>query len=229
MISASGSGVGNYDGEAFVVVDATAGSQTIELRATAESAAQAWEDSTGFCEIEVIQGNGATGATGSTGATGPASSLSSTIQTGIVIQATTTAPSIPTRTIDQLSYQVRGDTIRIRYKLGWAGGSAGSGQYLISLPSGISFNTAAGYNPTYTGTIWSPTIESMAPYVIPAVGGIVQSANWNGICYVLPYSSTSFRLVLDNNNSNSLTVWSNSWYTASDGGTLQLEFEIWAP
>ena len=226
MISASGSGVGNYDGEAFVIVDATAGSQTIELRAIAESAAQAWEDSTGFCEIEVIQGNGATGATG---ATGPASSLSSTIQTGIVIQATTTAPSIPTRTIDQLSYQVRGDTIRIRYKLGWVGGSAGSGEYLISLPSGIAFNTAAGYNPTYTGTIWSPTIESMAPYLIPAVGGIVQAGNWNGTGFVIPYSSTSFRLVLDNNNTNSLNPWSNGWYVLSSSGTLQLEFEIWAP
>ena len=154
---------------------------------------------------------------------------SSTTQTGITIQSTGTAPSIPTRTIDQVSYQVREDIIRMRYKLGWTGGSAGSGDYLVSLPTGLSFNTASGYNPTYTGTLWSPNIQSMAPYLIPAIGGVVQSSNWNGTCYVLPYSSTSFRLVLDNNNTNSLQLWSSGWYNLGANGTFQLEFEIWAP
>jgi hypothetical protein len=161
------------------------------------------------------------------GPTGPTGASNSTFQTGITISATTSNPVISTRSIDQINYRTIGDKYKICYKLGWSAGTAGSGDYLIDLPTGITFNTTSGYNPTYTGAYWSPNVNSIAPYLIPVVGGIVQSGNWNNSIYVIPYDSNSFRLAITNNNLNSFLSWNNTFFPLSTEGTLQLEFEIW--
>lgn len=161
------------------------------------------------------------------GPTGPTGASNSTFQNGIIVTATTSNPVISTRSIDQINYRTIGDKYKICYKLGWSAGTAGSGDYLIDLPTGITFNTTSGYNPTYTGVYWSPNVNSMAPYLIPVVGGIVQSGNWNNSIYVIPYDSNSFRLAITSNNLNSFLSWNNTFFPLSTEGTLQLEFEIW--
>ena len=114
----------------------------------------------------------------------------------------------------------------VRYRFGWQSGANGSGDYLVQLPSGISFNTNAGYNPVYTGTLWSPDVANMALYTIPAQGGIVQSSGWSTICYIIPYDSNNFRIAFNNNTINSFLLWSHTWYGTTNG-MLQLEFELW--
>jgi hypothetical protein len=161
------------------------------------------------------------------GPTGPTGASNSTFQTGITISATTTNPVISTRSIDQINYRTIGDKYKLCYKLGWSAGTSGTGDYLIDLPIGIIFNTSSGYNPIYTGSYWSPNVNSMAPYLIPVVGGIVQSGNWNNSIYVIPYDSNSFRLAITSNNLNSFLSWNNTFFPLSTEGTLQLEFEIW--
>ncbi len=151
----------------------------------------------------------------------------STIQSSITVSATTSAPTLGTRSMDQMNYRTLGDKRHLCYRLGWAAGTAGSGDYLYTLPSGLSFNTTSGYNPTYTGTIWSPTVAAMAPYFIPISGGIVQSANWSTHGYVIPYSSTTFRLAFTNNNTNSFGVHSSSWLPFTSEGQINIEFDIW--
>ena len=117
---------------------------------------------------------------------------------------------------------------KLCYRLGWAAGTAGSGDYLIALPTGVTFNTASGYNPTYTGTIWSPNVNIMASYVIPYHGGIVQSNNWNNASYILPYSSTTFRVLITNNLSGGFSTWgTGGFYPVSTEGLFMAEFEIW--
>jgi hypothetical protein len=169
------------------------------------------------------------GAEGPTGQTGPSPPLpSTTIQSSITIGATTTAPIITTTTLQQVNATPLGtDQYRIRYRLGWSSATAGTGEYLVSLPSGLSFRTTTGYHPTYTGTLWSPNVSAMAPYLIPCVGGVVQSGNWNGTAYIMPYSATQFRVVLDNNNVNSFGTWSSAWFPLSTEGAFHMEFDMW--
>jgi hypothetical protein len=125
-----------------------------------------------------------------------------------------------------VSYRVIGDKYKITYKMGWTSGTAGSGDYLISLPTGLTFHDRIGYNQVYAGTLWSPNYASMAPYLIAAMGGIVQSGSWSTSCYVIPYSNNKFRLILANNAGNSLTTWNNNSYGVING-LLNLDFEMW--
>lgn len=158
----------------------------------------------------------------------PVSNDSSSTLGTISITATTTNPTITNTTMNQVSYRQIGDKYNLSYRLGWGtGNTAGSGGYLVSLPDGLSFNTNTGYNPVYTGVLWSPNVSTMAPYIIPSSGGVIQAGSWNGICYILPYDSTRFRVLVDNNSTSSLGQWSNSWYPISTDGTLMLDFEIW--
>jgi hypothetical protein len=164
------------------------------------------------------------GPSGSTGNTGPGIAVSN-METSITITSTGTDPTFVT-TMQQVSYRVIGDKCKITYQMGWTSGTAGSGDYLITLPGNLIFRDAAGYNPVYTGALWSPDYASMAPYLIAALGGIVQSSSWSTSCYVIPYSIDEFRLVLTNSTSNSLTTWNNNSYGVING-LLNLDFEIW--
>ncbi len=70
----------------------------------------------------------------------------------------------------------------------------------------------------------------MAPYFIPAMGGIVIDGNCTNQIMVVPYDSTRFRLAVTNNASGSgYGFWSSGYYytAAVSGINLQLQFEIW--
>ena len=142
----------------------------------------------------------------------------------VTISATTTAPPIGTRTIDKTFAVDNGSTKTITLQLGWEAGGAGSGDYLISLPAGITFNTNAGYNPTYTGISWSPTVASMAPYIIPMQGGIVYAGNWSHLAFVVPYSSTQYRILFA--YGGSLAPWSSTFFALSINSAMTGTFDI---
>jgi hypothetical protein len=167
--------------------------------------------------------SGATGAAGPTG-TGVANTVSTT---GVQITATTTNPVPGARTSDQINYITIADTRKITMKLGWTAGTAGSGEYLFNLPSGVTFNTAADKNPSYTGTLWTPNVSSMSPYLIPVSGGVIQSGSWSSVMYAMPYDTNRFSLLADNNVTNSLGRLSSTWYPFSTDGLLNIAFDIW--
>ena len=153
---------------------------------------------------------------------------STVVQNSITLGATTTAPGVGTRTVQRIEAQTIGDKVRLTYKLGQVAVSAGSGSYLLSLPTGMSFNTT--YNPVWTGAEWTGGVSAVAPYHIPATGGITIDGNWTNQIIVVPYDSTRFRLMLTNNNSQqTFMFWNQGWYaaSASTGIDLQLSFEIW--
>jgi hypothetical protein len=179
-----------------------------------------------FTHLTISLIDGAEGPTGPFGPTGPSPSTS-TLQGSITLSSTSTPPTLGTRTVEQVSYTRIGDRYRVRYRLGWAAGTAGSGEYLIHLPAGLIFNTGASYNPIYTGALWSPTVSAMAPYLIPISGGVIQSGSWSTISYVIPYSSSQFRLILTSSQDTSFGTWSSTRFPVSAEGTLQLEYEIW--
>jgi len=178
------------------------------------------------------KGVGVKGDPGEPGLTGPAGTgIGQTIvQNSITLGATVSAPAVMARSVQRLERQVIGDKLKLIYKLGQesTGKNIGSGDYLLSLPNNVTFNTT--YHPVYTGAIWAGGVNNMAKYFIPAYGGIIIDAHWTNQIMVVPYDATRFRLALTNNNSQTTySFWNSGWYatSAASGINLQLHFEIW--
>jgi hypothetical protein len=142
----------------------------------------------------------------------------------VTISATITAPTTGTRTIDKTFAVDNGATKKIYLQLGYEGGVAGSGDYLFSLPTGITFNTNAGYNPIFTGTLWSPSISAMAPSTIPISGVITIAGNWNQYMLVVPYSSSQYRIVIG--FGGSIAFWNSGWFATSSNTLFSGTFDI---
>ena len=142
----------------------------------------------------------------------------------VTISATITPPTSGTRTIDQTFAVDNGATKTITLQLSYEGLGVGSGDYLISLPEGITFNTNAGYNPTYTGLPWLPTVSYMAPYIIPMQGGIVFAGAWSVSAFVVPYSSTHYRILFA--YGGLFTFWSSSFFAFNTNTAMTGTFDI---
>ena len=142
----------------------------------------------------------------------------------VTVSATGTAPTSGTRTIDKTFAVDNGVTKTITLQLSYEGLGVGSGDYLISLPAGITFNTNAGYNPTYTGIAWSPNVSVMAPYLIPMQGGIVFAGAWSHLAFVVPYSSTQYRILFA--YGSSLIFWSSSFFAFNVNTAMSGTFYI---
>ena len=143
----------------------------------------------------------------------------------VTISATGAAPTTGTRTIDKTVAVDNGATRRITLQLGYVGSAAGSGDYLFSLPTGITFNTNAGYNPIFTETIFNPSYSAMAPSIIPISGVITQSGAWNQYMSVVPYSSTQYRIVIG--YGGTITFMNSGWFATSVNTLLSGTFDIW--
>lgn len=151
-----------------------------------------------------------------------------TVQNTITLGATTTAPTTGSRSIQRIESQTVGDKIRLTYKLGQVAVGAGSGDYLLSLPTGMTFNITN--NPVWSGAPWTGGVNALAPYHIAATGGIVIDGNWTNQLMVVPYDSTRFRLMVTNNANQAVYgFWNSGFYSlnAASGINLQLQFEIW--
>lgn len=142
----------------------------------------------------------------------------------VTVSATGTAPTTGTRTIDKTFAVDNGATKTITLQLSYEGLGVGSGDYLISLPTGITFNTNAGYNPTYIGLAWSPNVSVMAPYIIPMQGGIVFAGAWSVLAFVVPYSSTQYRILFA--YGSNLGFWSSSFFAFNINTAMTGTFDI---
>jgi hypothetical protein len=174
------------------------------------------------------QGERGVGAKGDPGEPGPTGTGVGTtqVQNSVTLGATTTAPTGGTRTAQRIEYQTLGDGVLLNYKLGMTGATAGAGDYLLSLPTGVAFNTT--YNPVYTGTLWASGVAAMAPYFIPTMGGLTIPGWWTNMIMIVPYDSTRFRVAITGNGAqDKYAFWSTSWYAANSDLSLQLQFEIW--
>jgi len=174
--------------------------------------------------------DGKDGAQGEQGVAGVAGTgVGNTIvQNSITIGATTTAPTTGTRTVQRIESQTVGDKFRLTYKLGYAAGSnAGSGHYLLTLPTGVTFNTT--YDPLYNGANeWTGDVHGQAPNLIVASGGIVIPGGWSNQIAVVPYDSTRFRLLVTyNGNQGQYNYWGSGFYFAASNTSLNIQFEIW--
>ena len=171
---------------------------------------------------------------GPQGPQGPAGSpgagvSNTTVQNSITIGNTSPVvipPSGGNRTIQRIESRTVGDKINLTYKLGMTGATTGAGDYLLSLPTGMTFNTA--YNPTYNGALWANGVAAMSPFLIPAAGGIVIPGWWTMKVYAVPYDTNRFRLAVTSNGDQAkFAFWSAGYYACNADISVNVQFDIW--
>jgi hypothetical protein len=142
----------------------------------------------------------------------------------VTISATSSAPNTGNRTVDRTFAVENGATKTISIQLGYDGWTGGIGDYLFSLPTGITFNTGAGFNPIFTGAIYTPSFSAMAPSIIPINGVVTVAGAWNQYMFVVPYSSTQYRIVIG--HGSSIGFWSSGWFPTSANTFFSGTFDI---
>jgi hypothetical protein len=139
----------------------------------------------------------------------------------MTIGATTTAPTLGTVTGNSVYYrQIGPKEYEVVYKyVQTVGGSAGTGDYLFTLPAGLTFNTTLPFQNAYTA-IPGPTpgwLQLMIPG--PTQGHIMKETTSAAVLQPVVYDSTRFRLVglYQASTSPAGTAVTNTWNTISSG------------
>ena len=113
--------------------------------------------------------------------------------------ATTTAPTIGTTTVNDYSYKQIGSKTwkcQLTYSAGGSstGANNGSGDYLFTLPNGLQFNTSLAGQAAISDNVGTSTWVWPGVWLSSSTGSITNLAQ-GGLLYVVPYSSTQFRLI----------------------------------
>ena len=177
---------------------------------------------------------GSIGATGATGVTGPAGSLVGTIPPwtsagAITIGGAVSNPTKPTtRVYDNISYRQVGakewEVIMSYLCTNAAGAAAGSGDFLFTLPNGLSFDTTLPSQTIWTGgpqtSVWTHT-----NYVIPSSSGFINNNGVGGQAYAMVYNSTKFR-ILGVTTTSGVQSWGSGFFAITGYVGLQLTFRF---
>lgn len=166
----------------------TASSQNLQLAGIISVASNEPEIIVDDCFLGLASGAGS--------GIGQFSAISEEINAGtMTIGATTTAPTKGTTTTDKVTWFRNGKFAIITYDyVQTTAGTAGSGDYLYSLPSGLKIDTT--YNPIYTGA-WAAA--AAMPSILPTVGRQYTTVpqSLNAVAAVV-YSTTQFRMGVQN-------------------------------
>jgi hypothetical protein len=113
--------------------------------------------------------------------------------------ATTTAPTIGTTAVNDYSYKQIGAKTwkcQLTYSAGSSstGANNGSGDYLFSLPNGLQFNTSIAGQNAVSDNVGAGNWTWPGVWLSSSSGSIT-NINQGGLLYVVPYSSTQFRLI----------------------------------
>ena len=177
---------------------------------------------------------GSIGATGATGVTGPAGTLTGTIPPwtsagAITIGGAISNPTKPTtRVYDNISYRQVGakewEVIMSYLCTNAAGAVAGSGDFLFTLPNGLSFDTTLPSQTIWTGgpqsSVWTHT-----NYVIPSSSGFINNNGVGGAAYAMVYNSTKFRILGVTTNSG-VQSWGSGYFALTGYVGMQLTFRF---
>jgi len=157
---------------------------------------------------------------GYTGPTGPASLPAWTSAGALILGATTTAPVKGTTTTDNISYRQVGAKeweVSISYFQTGAG-TTGSGDYLITLPNSLQFNTTLPMQQVYTGNIGASTWV-LSSYAVSDANGVINNTGVGGHVFPLIYNSTQFR-ILTVSYTSAVQCWGSAYYSIS--GTVRV-------
>ena len=113
--------------------------------------------------------------------------------------ATTTAPTIGTTSVNDYSYKQIGSKTwkcQLTYSAGSSstGNNIGSGDYLFTLPNGLQFNNSIAGQAAISDNVGTSTWVWPGVWLSSSTGSITNLSQ-GGLLYVVPYNSTQFRLI----------------------------------
>ena len=100
----------------------------------------------------------------------------------------------------------------------------GSGDYLITLPNGLSFDTTLPSQQIYTSNVGTNTWAHNA-FIIPNGNGLITNTSVGGHIYPMVYSATKFRILTITYGSGIL-CWGSGFYSTIDTPKIQLSFRF---
>ena len=145
----------------------------------------------------------------------------------ITLTATTTNPTKGTTTSDNINYRQLGAKeweVVMTYIQSVNNGGGGSGDYLITLPNGLSFDTTLPSQPIYTANVGASTFAHF-PYVIPNSNGTITNHIVGAHIFPMVYSATKFRILTITYGSG-IQCWSSGFYSTADIPKIQLTFRF---
>ena len=179
---------------------------------------------------------GTSGPTGRTGATGPVGPMGPTGQSipvwtsagAITLGATTTAPTKGTTTSDNISYRQVGPKaweIAIVYIQTVVSGVFGSGDFLITLPNSLQFDTTIPIQQIYTGSV-GVSAWILTDNLVPSSTGFINNGNVGGQLYPVIYDATRFR-ILTITYGTGIQCWGSGFYsTGGDVPRIKMTFSF---
>jgi hypothetical protein len=145
--------------------------------------------------------------------------------------ATTTAPTVGTTTRNSMFYRQLGTKeweVALSFNTTGASAAAGSGDYLFTLPNGLSFDLTLPWQSVYTANNAAFSTE-FHRNAIPMSSGFLSSSS-NGYIstgtFVVPYSATKFRIMIYVHGSSGTAPWGAGWFplTFNQGGNWTFRF-----
>ena len=177
----------------------------------------------GTVSVTTLTASGNISATGSILATPAWTSAGA-----ITLTATTTSPTKGTTTSDNISYRQLGAKqweIILTYIQTVANGVNGSGDYLVTLPNSLSFDTTLPSQQITTTNIGTNTYALMS-YIIPSGSGLINNDSLGGQVYPIVYDATKFR-ILTTSYSSDIQCWGSGYYAlGGDDPKIQLTFRF---
>ena len=174
--------------------------------------------------------SGATGANGTSGSSGTSGTgVPAWTSAGVItLTATTTSPVKGTTTSDNIRYRQVGAKeweIVLTYIQTVGSGNSGSGDYLITLPNSLSFDTTLPSQQIYTGSVGTNTYALMS-YIIPSGSGLINNGGLGGQVYPIVYNATQFR-ILTTSYGSAIQCWGSGYYNlGGDVPKIQLTFSF---
>ena len=146
----------------------------------------------------------------------------------ITLTATTTNPGKGTTTADNISYRQVGAKeweVVMTYVQTATNGTAGTGDYLITLPNSLSFDTTLPSQQITTTNIGTNTYDLMT-YIIPSGSGLINQGAVGGQVYPIVYNATKFR-ILTTSWGSAIQCWGSGYYAlGGDDPKIQLTFSF---
>jgi hypothetical protein len=139
--------------------------------------------------------------------------------------ALTTPPTKGTVAKDRILYKRHGDTGKFRYEYRQTtSGTNGNGDYLLSLPNGLRFDSSKVA--FYTGTLAAGGANEEGAAAGRGLGQVRENGNGDGDGWIVPYDATRFRVFWFDKYASS-DVWDHDYYDLAISTIgLQIEFEV---
>jgi hypothetical protein len=142
------------------------------------------------------------------------------------LSGVTTSPTIPTATTkNQIYYQQIGPkTYQVQGVLKWTsntGGADGSGDYLFTLPAGLSFDlTNLQTQVAYSGVVTSSYVL-INNYLFDGWARVSRdNGNYGGspgfVSGIIPYNNTQYRVLIESSGGG-IYAWNSGWFQMTAG------------